>query len=107
MFGQIPALSMMVALVAAAMVVPGTPVKAGSRDTAIAAGIVGALTTAIILQQNMRLHRNVVVRKRTVRSKTGPSNQTVNAKDPFAGAPVPTGYAKPVSDTKPVSDRER
>lgn len=80
------------------MSMPSTPAKAGARDAAVAAGIVGAIGTAIIMQQHFQQQPRVrrVVRQKERSRKPDAASQTTNAKDPFAGSQAPAGYATPV-----------
>jgi hypothetical protein len=74
-----------------------TPVRAGSRDAAIAAGIIGGVIgTAIIMQQNARPAAGREYRQRRKAAKPDNSGQASNGKDPFAGTQAPAGYATPV-----------
>lgn len=81
-------------------IIPNTPVK-GSDAGSIAAGVAGAVGTAIIMNQLMQQSRpRVVTRPYTKRRATRPKNESgeaAYAKDPFAGESAPAGYAKPVS----------
>jgi len=79
------------------MSIPSGPASAGSRDAAIAAGIVGAIGTAIIMQQHFQQPRaRRVVRQKETGPKASAASQSTNAKDPFAGSQAPAGYATPV-----------
>ncbi len=84
-------------------IVPTTPVKASDAGS-IAAGVAGAVGTAIIMNQLMQQSRpRVVTRPYTKRRTARPKNESgeaAYAKDPFAGESAPAGYAKPVTDSK-------
>ena len=85
--------------------VPDTPARAGDGSS-IAAGIVGAIGSAIIMNQlmhgarisgGMRPH---VSRRRIAHPRGESSGEAANSRDPFAGESAPAGYAKPVTDNK-------
>lgn len=88
---------------ALALVVPSAPSHAGSRDAAIAAGIIGAVGTAIILH-GMSKPAQAGPSPKRARTKRSTNQETAqepaNKKDPFAASAAPAGYATPVSDTK-------
>jgi hypothetical protein len=80
--------------------IPVPPAAAGSRGGAVAAGIVGAVGAAVILNQ---LSKSGRAKAQPVRSKSAQGaaakQSAENVKDPFAGASsVPAGYAKPVGE---------
>lgn len=80
-----------------AMSVTTTSVRAGGRDAAIAAGIIGGvLGTAIILQQSQRPAVRKEHRQKRAAPKPDNSGQASSGKDPFAGTQAPAGYATPV-----------
>jgi hypothetical protein len=81
---------------------PSGPASAGSREAAIAAGIVGAaIGTALIMQHRnagaapRRVHRTSTRKPEVEKEAAG------NSKDPFAGVSAPADYAKPVSTRQP------
>jgi len=88
-----------------AATVPDAPAKAGGNGGAIAAGIVGAIGSAIIMNQimqgaQMRAGTRPQGSRRAARPKGGSSGNEAHAKDPFAGQSAPAGYAKPVTESK-------
>lgn len=79
---------------------PHSPARAGSNGGAVAAGLVGAVAGAIILNQMMQGSRQGAYRHRSShvsKPKGKPSTDTANSKDPFATQSAPAGYATPVS----------
>jgi hypothetical protein len=82
---------------------PTAPAKAGSYG-GVAAGVVGAVAGAIIMNQMMQAQRPNGVpssRPKTAHHrKSETSGEAANAKDPFAGKSAPAGYATPVTDSK-------
>ena len=85
--------------------VPSAPAKAGNGG-AIAAGIVGAIGGAIVMNQIMQGGRisagmrPQASRRRAAHPNGESSGKEAHAKDPFAGKSAPAGYAKPVTESK-------
>lgn len=90
-------------ILSGAMSMPATPAKAGSREAAIVGGIIGAVGTAIIMQQHMNGARPKTksTKKKSSGSDSASTEQAAKSqKDPFAGAAAPAGYATPVANNK-------
>lgn len=84
-----------------ATTIPESPARAGD-GRAIAAGIIGTVGGAIIMNQMMQNRQGYyqrTVRRKAAHSKGEPSKEAANAKDPFAGEKAPAGYARPVSNS--------
>ena len=89
---QLSALSVVALL---AIPVETQPASAGSREAAIAAGIIGAAIGAGVV-----LHGHRIRHKSAKSRRDGNSSEARNTKDPFAAAAAPADYAKPVSNTR-------
>lgn len=99
---QTKAFAAVIFVLVLALCVPTVPSHAGSRDAAIAAGIIGAVGTAIILHGMSKPARAYEPKKaRTNRApshKPAGEKEAVSRKDPFAASAAPAGYATPVAD---------
>ena len=86
---------------ASLLCLPSAPARAGGRDAAIAAGIIGAVATGIIVQQHMNRSAPKAARRSAPKASKESEATASNAKDPFAGTGAPAGYATPVAN-KPM-----